>query len=66
MILCISICASSTVEISLWDKMLKEQRKHLQKYHAVCTNPVASIQRAITECFRRFPAMQNLSRKSRF
>ena len=51
MILHISIGASSPAEISLWNTMLKEERKHLQNYHAVCTNPVASTQRAITECF---------------
>lgn len=68
MIVCIVIGASSTAEISLWDNILKEERKHLQKYHAAHVNPVASTPRAITESFGRFPAMQNfpLSKKSWF
>lgn len=43
MILNISICASSTAGISLWKEMLKEERKHRQKYHAVLANHRNSV-----------------------
>lgn len=46
-------------EISLWNKIAKEERKHLQVYHAV-----ASTQTAVTECFGRLAAMENVSLSS--
>jgi len=54
----ISISASSVAEISLWDKMLKEERKNLHQCRAAPTNPVAPMQRAITECLGRFQLFQ--------
>lgn len=58
-------CIISMAEISLWDKVLKEKRKHVHKSHAVWADAVVSTQRATTECFGRVPARQNfpLSRK---
>lgn len=43
MILNISICASNTAGISLRKEMLKEERKHRQKYHAVLANHRKSV-----------------------
>lgn len=48
-ILSISIGTSSLAEVSLWDKMLKEERKYLQKSPAVHPNPIASTWRATVD-----------------
>lgn len=53
-----STTALSTAEANPWDKMLKEERKHLQRFCTTQTNPAASTQRVVTDGFGRFPAIR--------